>query len=150
MILADVNVLVYAFRADAHDHIQYRDWLDRAAIGPEPLGVSSLVLSAFIRIVTHPRIFAEPSSLDAAIDSAERVSRHPNSLFVTPGPRHWDLFIDLCRRTSATGKLIPDAYLAALAIDTGSEWITTDRDYSRFPRLRWRHPFDKSSRVNPA
>ena len=58
-----------------------------------------------------------------------------------PGPRHWEIFIRLCRAARVNGNLVPDAYLAALAIESGSEWITTDRDYSRFPGLRWRHPF---------
>jgi hypothetical protein len=59
---------------------------------------------------------------------------------LAPGERHWDIFQRLCREVNAKGNLIPDAYLAALAIESGSEWITTDRDYARFPGLRWRHP----------
>jgi predicted nucleic acid-binding protein len=61
---------------------------------------------------------------------------------ISPGSRHWGIFVDLCRKVGAKGNLIPDAYLAALAIESGSEWITTDRDYARFPGLRWRHPLD--------
>ncbi len=57
-----------------------------------------------------------------------------------PGPRHWEIFVRLCRAVRVKGNLVQDAYLAALAIESGSEWITTDRDYSRFPGLRWRHP----------
>jgi hypothetical protein len=64
------------------------------------------------------------------------------SQFVSPGPRHWGIFADLCRKANARGHLVPDAYLAALAIESGSEWITTDRGYARFPGLRWRHPLD--------
>jgi predicted nucleic acid-binding protein len=59
---------------------------------------------------------------------------------LVPGERHWDIFQRLCREANAKGNLIPDAYLAALAIESGAEWITTDRDYARFPGLRWRHP----------
>jgi predicted nucleic acid-binding protein len=61
---------------------------------------------------------------------------------VNPGRNHWAVFIGLCQQAGIKGNLVPDAYLAALAIESGSEWITTDRDYSRFPGLRWRHPFD--------
>jgi hypothetical protein len=61
---------------------------------------------------------------------------------LSPGPRHWQIFTGLCAETGARGNLIPDAYLAALAIETGSEWITTDGDYRRFPGLRLRHPLD--------
>jgi len=63
-------------------------------------------------------------------------------LSVQPGGRHWDIFTRLCRNVSARGNLVPDAYLAALAIESGSELITTDRDFSRFPSLRWRHPLE--------
>lgn len=149
MILADVNVLLYAFRTDAADHSRYRTWLEQAVTGPEPFGISTLVLSAFIRVATHPRIYVEPSPLAAAMEFAERLVLQPASLTVAPGPQHWPIFTALCEQTRAVGNLVPDAYLAALAIESGSEWITTDRDYSRFPRLRWRQPFEKTSRVNP-
>ena len=61
-------------------------------------------------------------------------------MLVGPGERHWDIFARLCRDASAKGNLVADAYLAAMAIESGNEWITTDRDYARFPGLRWRHP----------
>lgn len=61
---------------------------------------------------------------------------------MSPGERHWEIFTRLCRSARARGNLVPDAYLAALAIESGTEWITTDRDYARFPGLRWRHPLD--------
>jgi hypothetical protein len=61
---------------------------------------------------------------------------------VTPGSRHWTLFLDLCRKAGAKGNLVSDAYHAALAIESGCEWITTDRDFARFPGLRWRTPFE--------
>ena len=59
---------------------------------------------------------------------------------MTPGPRHWEIFARLCRESEARGNLVPDAYLAALAIESGCEWVTTDRDFSRFPGLRWKTP----------
>ncbi|MCC7474774.1 MAG: PIN domain-containing protein [Pirellulales bacterium] len=62
-------------------------------------------------------------------------------MLLQPGPRHWDIFRELCRRVQATGNLVPDAYLAALAMESGCEWVTTDRDYARFPGLNWCHPF---------
>ena len=65
-----------------------------------------------------------------------------NAVTLAPGERHWDIFQRLCREANAKGNLIPDAYLAALAIESGAEWITTDRDYARFPGLRWRHPLN--------
>jgi hypothetical protein len=62
----------------------------------------------------------------------------PHCRIIQPGPRHWTIFRDLCRKTNASGNLLPDAWLAALAIEHGCEWITTDRDFAGFPGLRWR------------
>lgn len=140
MIVTDVNVLVYAFRADAVDHASYRAWLTAVTESAEPFAIAELVLSGFIRVVTNPRVFARPSRPDRAIDFASALRDRHNAVVVRPGPRHWEIFEDLLRRTGAAGNLVPDAYLAALAIETGSEFITTDLDFSRFPGLRWRHP----------
>ncbi len=142
MILLDVNVLIYAHRQQAPDHLRYREWLLQATRGPQPYGYSELALSGFLRIVTNPRVFADPTSLETAIAFVERLREPPHAVRIAPGLRHWTLFIDLCRRANARGNLVSDAYFAALAIESGSEWITNDRDYARFPGLRWRHPFD--------
>jgi toxin-antitoxin system PIN domain toxin len=140
MLLPDVNVLVYAHRADARDHTRYREWLEGVGNGQESFALADLVLSGFLRVVTHPRVFAVPTPLDRALEFAETLRSLPNAVHVEPGDRHWDIFASLCRRAEARGDLVPDAWLAALAIESGSEWITTDRDYARFPGLRWRHP----------
>ena len=140
MILTDVNVLVYAYRTDAPQHQAYRDWLEQAVNGDEAYGLSDLVLSGFVRVVTHPRVFAPPSPIEDALQFANVLRDRPDCVRIAPGPRHWSIFARLCRDAGVRGNLVPDAYLAALAIESGSEWITTDRDYSRFPGLRWRHP----------
>jgi toxin-antitoxin system PIN domain toxin len=140
MVLPDVNVLVYAFRGDAPDHGDYHAWLTEVVNGDEPFGLADGVLSGFLRIATHPRVFDPPSPLKDALAFIEALRDRPNCVPVAPGPRHWPLFTRLCQESGAKGNLIPDAYLAALAVESGSEWITTDRDFSRFPGLRWRHP----------
>jgi toxin-antitoxin system PIN domain toxin len=140
MLLPDVNVLVYAHRSDTRQHCRYRDWLTEVVNGLEAFGVSDLVLSGFLRVVTHPRVFAVPTPLDRALHFAETLRSRPNAVRVEPGERHWEIFIELCRETEVRGNLVPDAWLAALAIESGSEWITTDRDFARFRGLRWRHP----------
>ena len=140
MLLPDVNVLVYAHRQDAPDHHAYRDWLEDVINGDEAYAIAELVLSGFVRVVTHPKVFRHPSQLDDALAFCEQVASQDNCVRVAPGPRHWPLFERLCREAGARGNLVPDAYLAALAIEAGCEWITTDRDYSRFQGLRWRHP----------
>lgn len=142
MFLVDVNVLVYAFRRDAPDHQRYANWLRELVDSDSAFGMTDIVLSGFARIVTHPAIFNLPSTIERAIAFAERIRCRPQCVIVVPGPRHWSLFATLCRDTRATGNLVPDAYLAALAIESGCEWITTDRGFARFRGLHWRHPFD--------
>ncbi len=141
MILPDVNILVYAFRADAVDHKRYREWLEAVINGPEAYGMAPQVLCSFIRIVTHPRVYARPSSLQKALSFAFMLQQQPGTTLVTPGVRHWMIFESLCRSSAAAGNLIQDAWFAALAIESGCEWITVDRDYARFEGLRWRPPF---------
>lgn len=93
-----------------------------------------------IRITTNPRIFSKPAPIGDAIAFADTLRAEPNAIVVSPGPRHWELFTGLCRDVKAKGNLVPDAWLAALAIESGCELVTADRDFSRFPGLRWRHP----------
>jgi toxin-antitoxin system PIN domain toxin len=140
MILPDVNVLVYAHRRDTQQHPVLRRWLEDVLEADEAYAISELVVSSFVRVVTHPRIFRDPSSLADALAFAEQLLEQPHCVLVQPGPRHWDIFVRLCRQVSARGNMVPDAFLAALAIEAGCEWITTDRDFARFEGLRWRHP----------
>jgi toxin-antitoxin system PIN domain toxin len=94
-----------------------------------------------VRICTHPRIFARPSSREDAFEFCRAILEQPNATVITPGERHWSIFELVCRQSKATGNLAQDAWFAALAIEAGAEWITTDRDYARFEGLTWRAPF---------
>ena len=141
MILPDVNVLLYAFRADAGDHSRYKAWLESVINGAAAYGVSPQVLSGVVRVSTHPRIFARPNSAVDAFGFCRALLEQPNATVVTPGDRHWVIFEDLCRQSKATGNLVQDAWFAALAIEHGCEWVTADQDYARFPGLSWRAPF---------
>lgn len=140
MRLPDINVLVYAFRDAAPDHERYRAWVQTAFGGEEPVGLADIVLSGFVRVATHPRVFDPPASLDEAFGFARALREAPNAVWLAPGARHWMLFERLCREGSARGNLVSDAYLAALAIESGSELVTADRDFARFAGLRWSHP----------
>ncbi|MBM4043043.1 MAG: type II toxin-antitoxin system VapC family toxin [Planctomycetes bacterium] len=142
MQLPDVNVLVYAFRRDHPRHAEFRRWLDDLVNAPAAYGMSDLVLSSFLRVVTHPKVFNDPDPIDSALAFASALRGQPNCVRILPGERHWTIFQDLCTRAGVKGNLVPDAFLAAMAIENGCEWITTDRDYARFPGLRWRHPLD--------
>ncbi|MGW8258302.1 MAG: TA system VapC family ribonuclease toxin [Thermoguttaceae bacterium] len=140
MLLLDVNVLVYAFRRDMPEHERYASWLEEIVNGNSTFGVPEMVFSGFLRIVTHSRIFKSPSTIDEALQFADRLRLSPALVSISPGPRHWHIFSELCRNSGVRGNLVPDAYLAALAIESGAEWITSDHDYSRFAGLRWRQP----------
>ena len=142
MVLPDVNVLVYAHREETADHAACRDWLEGVVNGDEAYAMSDLVLSGFIRVVTHPRVFKNPSRGADAFAFAEQLRQQPGCVRVEPGPRHWDVFRRLSAESGAKGNLVPDAWLAALAIESGCEWISTDRDFTRFKGLRWRHPLE--------
>ncbi len=107
--------------------------------GPEPFGVADIVLSGFMRVVTHPRVFTEPTPLDRAMAFCGALRDQPNAVVITPGERHWKIFTQLCEGANARGNLVADAYLAALAIESGSTWATADRDYSRFSGLALAH-----------
>lgn len=136
-----MNVLLYAFRRDAVRHEEYRAWLHRVINADEPYGLSPQVLASVVRISTHPRIFDPPSTLNEASEFCRGVLGPEYCHVVQPGARHWQIFSDLCHKARATGNLVSDAWFAALAIESGCEWITNDRDYTRFPGLRWREPF---------
>jgi len=101
-------------------------------------GMSPQVLAAVIRAATHPRIYARPSRLAETQAFASLLLNQPHCQIVHPGPRHWRIFEDLCRGAEAAGNLVQDAWFAALAIESGCEWVTADRDYARFDGLRWR------------
>jgi len=140
MILADVNVLITAFRADALRHDVSKAWLDGVIRGDARFGMSPLALSAVVRITTNTRAFAQPSTLDEAFAYADNLLSQPHCEIVEPGERHWPIFRALCLETGTRGPRVSDAWFAALAIERGCTFVTFDRDYARFPGLAWRMP----------
>ncbi len=140
MRLIDVNILVHAFREDSPRHSTLRPWLEELVYSPSAFAVADPVLSGFLRVVTHPRVFNPPTPLEQALEFVEALRGQPNCIVLRPAERHWSIFTRLCRDAEVRGNLIPDAYLAALAVEAGSELISTDRDFSRFRGLRWRPP----------
>lgn len=140
MKLLDVNVLVAAHREDADQHESIRPWLESCLATNPGIAVSNLVLSGFLRVVTHPKVFKTPTPLVQALDFVADLRSRDSVTIVQPGAGHWDLFVDLCKAADARGNLIPDAYHAALAIEYGLEWVTLDRGFARYPGLRWSSP----------
>jgi uncharacterized protein len=144
VILFDVNVLLNAHRVEQPDHELARDLLERTVNDARPFAVAEFILASFVRIATHRRALNPPTSLAEALAFCEGLRSRPNARLVAPGVRHWPLFVELCRRFDAVGNLAADAYLAALAIESGCEWVSFDRDFARFPELEWRSPADQA------
>jgi uncharacterized protein len=140
VILPDVNVLIYAFRADSARHSICKPWLDGIVLGDGQFGMSPLALSAVARITTNPRIFRQPSSIEEAFAFCDNLLGQPHCEQVRPGQRHWSIFKRICVEAGISGPRVSDAWFAALAIEHGCAWITFDRDYARFPDLEWREP----------
>ena len=144
MLLPDVNVLIYAHREDMPEHPRYAAWLKARVESPEPFALSELALSGFLRIVTNPKIFVDPTPLDRALRFVELLTSRRNAVSLRPGPQHWSIFRELCLQSQARAGLIADAYHAALAIEHGCELVSRDSDFARFSGLRWSHPLRRT------
>jgi uncharacterized protein len=142
MLCVDVNVLIYAHRSDLDEHSDYRDLLERLVNDTEPVGIPDLGLVGFVRVVTNRRIFAEPTSADEAWTAVDALLAAPSATRLSPGERHWTLFRELAADIDARGNDISDAYLAAYALENNATWLSADRGFARFRRLRWTHPLD--------
>jgi toxin-antitoxin system PIN domain toxin len=142
MLLADINVLVNAFRPESPHHDRCHGYVDAMVNGESSYAVSDYVVNGFVRMVTNRRIYKDPAPLEEALAFADAYRHQPHASVVHAEERHWEIFSRLCRQAEALGKLIPDAYLAALAIEHGCEFVTCDRDFARFEGLRWRSPLN--------
>ncbi|WP_084959355.1 type II toxin-antitoxin system VapC family toxin [Thermoactinospora rubra] len=142
MLLPDTNVLVNAFRRDAEEHARCREIVTEMVTGDRAYAVSDFALNGFVRLVTNPRVYRNPDPLEAALKFAATVRNQRHAVVVHATERHWGIFTRLCREVNAKGNLVPDAYLAALAIEHGCEFVTLDKDFARFEGLRWRHPLN--------
>lgn len=140
MILPDVNILIYAFRSDTPQHPMCRPWLEATVNGESAFGISTLALSALVRITTNKRSYPSPSTLADAFRFCDFLVAQPNCRLVEPGNQHWDIFRRLCTEGDVRGGDVTDAWYAALAIEWGCEWITLDREFARFPGLKWSQP----------
>ena len=140
MRCVDVNVLVYAHRADLPEHADYRRLLEHLANDDEPLGVPDAVLSGFARVMTNRRVFAEPTTSRQVWEAVDALLAAPAVMRLRVGERHWLLFRQLVDDVDARGNDVADAYLAAFALENNATWLSADRGFARFHRLRWRHP----------
>jgi toxin-antitoxin system PIN domain toxin len=137
VILPDVNVLIYAFRPDGALHGVARNWLNGIVASDSRFAISKLALSAVVRITTDVRGHRNPASHTEVFGFCDDLLAQPHCEVVEPGARHWDIFQQLCIKTNTRGRGVTDAWYAALAIEWGCEWITFDRDFARFPGLKY-------------
>lgn len=140
MILVDANVLLYAYNRSSDHHEAARDWLEIAISAGERIGFSWTVLLAFLRLATTPRVFPEPLSMTETSAIVSDWLARPNVAVVHPTERHWEILSSLLAVTRTRGKGVTDAHLAALALEHGATFCTTDRDFARFPGLKTLDP----------
>ena len=137
VLLPDVNVLLAGYRADHAHHRLARRFLDQARTGTRPIALSDFALAGVVRLATNPRVFVNPDPVEGVLEYVEALLEPPAQL-LQPGGTHWTRFAELCRHLQLRGNLVPDAYLAAVALEQHAELVTFDRGFGRYPRLRWR------------
>ncbi len=142
MILIDANLLLYAYDASSGSHRRAHAWLEGVLSGPEPFGLAWATILGFLRISTHPRVFASPLSIAEAVSIVSEWLAHPGVRVLDPGERHWAILSELLPASQARGPLVMDAHLAALAIEHGAVLCTTDQDFTRFRGLRRLNPLE--------
>lgn len=146
MILVDANLLLYAYHPRAEQHEKSRRWLETVLSGPDFVCFAWLTLWAFLRIATNPRVFDHPLSAPEAVAAISSWLAQPVARILEPGERYWTIVQELISESQATGLLIMDAALGAIAIEHGATICTTDRDFARFSSLKWTNPLTTGQR----
>lgn len=140
MIIPDTNLLVHAHNALAPGHEAARDWWEECLNGRVQVGLPWLVMSGFLRLMTHPKVLADPMPVTDAVERVREWLEQPPVHVLEPGRRFGEVFLGLLEALGTSGNLTTDAQLAALAIEGQAELHSCDTDFARFPGLRWRNP----------
>ena len=140
MIIPDANLLLYAYHAGAPQHEGARRWVEGAFSGTEPVRLPWQCISAFLRIATHPQVFADPYTMVDAVSIIQSWLAAPAVAVIEPGERYWGILSRLLVDSQVRGALVTDATLAAMAIEVGATLATTDRDFRRFDGLKLLDP----------
>ncbi len=140
MIVLDANILIYSYNNGSAYHAQARAWLEKTLSGVEMVGLPWQAVSAFLRVMTNPRLPAERFTLTQAAQIVDLWLAHPNVQILTPSERYWPVFRRMVVEGKAAGPLVSDAEIAALTVEYGGVLHTADRDFARFPGLRWENP----------
>ncbi len=140
MILPDANLVLYAHIEDTPQHLTSKSWLEETLVSGEIVGFAWQVLTAFIRIGTNPKVFNVPMNIRQIEKIFDDLFTNPNVRLVVPTEKHWQIFLKLLKDSNATGNLVMDAHLAALAIEHDARLATTDDDFKLFPDLDYFNP----------
>jgi len=140
MILPDINILIYAHDSTSRNHEVARAWWQDTLRQPRPVGMAWTTIVGFVRLMTNHRVMANPMAVSEATERARSWLAQPQVQLLTPGERHAEVFFGLLERLGTAGDLTTDAHLAALAIEYQAEIASTDRDFARFPGVRWFNP----------
>ena len=140
MILIDANILLYAEDSLNPLNKKTAKWLDEQLSGDTPVCFCWLTINAYLRISTDRRVFSKPLSISQAAERVESWLKQPCVKIIHPSNCHWKLFKGIIVGCQASANIVPDAHLAALAIEHGCILYSTDSDFSRFPKLKWQNP----------
>ena len=140
MKIVDVNLLICAINSNSPHHEAAREWLEHSFNATEPVGLAWVVILAFLRLITSPRVMPRPNSVDQAIAIVGSWLDLPTVRLVQPGPDHWRILRELFSDLGTGANLVADAHLAALAVEHGARLYSTDNDFGRFKSLRWKNP----------
>lgn len=144
MIVPDVNLLVYAVNADSPRHTAARTWLEELMSNTRPVGLTWIVLLAFLRLTTHAGVFARPLRPEEALAYVDEWIAHPRTRLLPPGEAHWGILRGLLRAAGTAGNLSSDAHLAAIAIAHNATLASADHDFRRFAQLDYVNPLSQA------
>jgi uncharacterized protein len=140
VIVLDANLLIYAYNSGSAHHTTARPWLEKTLSEIEAVGLPWQAVSAYLRVMTNRRLPGEHFSVEEAAGMIDLWLAHPNVQVLVPGDNYWRLFRRMIVEGRASGPLVSDAEIAALTIEYGGVLYTADRDFARFPGLRWKNP----------
>jgi uncharacterized protein len=140
VIVLDANILLYAYDSNADKHVKARAWIERVFSDSSPVGLPWQTVTAFLRVVTNPTLPGQRFTPEEAAQIVNHWIDQPNVRLLGPGEDHWNLLRQMLVGGQARGPLVTDAALAAVTIEYGGVLHSTDRDFARFPGLRWTNP----------
>ena len=143
MKIVDLNILLYTINTSFEQHEKILKWWVDSLNDDEPIGLTWVVLSGFIRLSTNPRIFPKPLLTDKALEKVDVWLKHPNTVIAQESNNHFQILCELLNTVGSAGNLTTDAHLASIAIGRGAVMVSCDNDFSRFENLRWINPLQE-------